>query len=55
MPLRQLADIVPSSGCYQVRHEGARRVQTDARHDLLINTLITAVGIILLLSALTRN
>ncbi|WP_309141264.1 efflux RND transporter permease subunit [Novosphingobium sp. G106] len=98
VPLRQLADIVPSSGRYQVRHEGARRVQTvtanvadsdiaafvatakariasgiklpagtyvtfagtaqaqaDARRDLLINTLIAAIGIILLLSVVTRN
>ncbi len=28
VPLRQLADIVPSSERYQVRHEGGRRVQT---------------------------
>ncbi len=98
VPLRQFADIVPSSGRYQVRHEGARRVQTvtvnvadrdianfvstakariaakvalpmgtyvtfagtaqaqsDARRDLFLNTLIAAVGVILLLSVVTRN
>ena len=98
VPLSQLADIVPSSGRYLVRHEGARRVQTitanvadsdvagfvaaakariaanvklpagtyvafagtaqaqaDARRELLVNTLIAAVGIILLLSVVTRN
>ncbi len=98
VPLRQLADIAPSSGRYQIRHEGGRRVQTvtanvadsaiagfvatakariaakvalpagtyvtfagtaqaqsDARRDLLINTLIAAVGIVLLLSIVTRN
>ena len=98
VPLQQLADIVPSSGRYQIRHEGARRVQTvtanvadsdiapfvatakariaakvalpagtyvtfagtaqaqaDARRNLLINTLIAAVGVILLLSVVTRN
>lgn len=97
VPLRQLADIVPSSGRYQVRHDGGRRVQTvtanvaaadvarvvaaakgqlsklslpagsyvtfagtaqaqsDARRDLLLNSAIAAVGVILLLSVVTRN
>lgn len=98
VPLRQLADIVPSSGRYQIRHEGGRRVQTvtanvpdsaiaavvatakariaakvalpagtyvtyagtaqaqaEARRNLLVNTLIAAVGIVLLLSVVTRN
>lgn len=98
VPLRQLADIVSSSGRYQIRHEGGRRVQTvtanvpdsaiaavvataknmiaaritlpagtyvtftgtaqaqaEARRNLLINALIAAVGIVLLLSVVTRN
>lgn len=98
VPLRQLADIVSSSGRYQIRHEGGRRVQTvtanvpdsaiaavvatakariaatvalpagtyvtyagtaqaqaEARRNLLVNTLIAAVGIVLLLSVVTRN
>ncbi len=98
VPLRQLADIVPSASRQQVRHDGGRRVQTitanvadadiggfveaakariatkvalpagtyvtfagtaqaqaDAQRDLLVNTLIAAVGVILLLSVVTRN
>ncbi|WP_298671489.1 efflux RND transporter permease subunit [uncultured Sphingomonas sp.] len=97
VPLRQLADIVPSSGRYQVRHDGGRRVQTvtvnvpsgdiagfvanarervgrialpagtyitfagtadaqaEAQRSLFINTLVAAVGIVLLLAIVTRN
>ncbi len=98
VPLRQVADVRPGAGRYQVVHFEAQRVQsvtanvvgrdlasfataaraaidkevtlpagtyiefageaeaqTRSTHDLLVNALIAAIGIVLLLSIVTRN
>ncbi|HUZ71451.1 MAG TPA: efflux RND transporter permease subunit [Stellaceae bacterium] len=98
VPLRQVADIDPSSGLYQIQHQGGRRLQTvtsdvqgralssfvrdaqeqiaakvkpprgvyiefsgaaegqaRAQRDLAFKTLLAGIGIVILLSIVTRN
>lgn len=52
--VRIAAQVALPAGTY-VTFAGTAQAQADARRDLLVNTLIAAVGIILLLSVVTRN